>query len=68
MKQDHKKQILTLIPLLSLVIPITITLAWNVTGDAKYFYASYWEEWGVTGVNIRCKVDLEKIWIMSVAK
>lgn len=59
MKPNHKKQILTLILLLSLVLPITIAFAWNVTGDVKYFYAYHWEEWGITGVNIRCKVDLD---------
>lgn len=43
------------------IIPITVALAYNVDGEVKYFYAYHWEDDGLVGVNVRCKVDLDKI-------
>jgi len=56
--KKYTNPIPTLLLIISIITPVAVTLAWDVSGDIDYFYAYHWEEYGITGVNIRCKADL----------
>lgn len=59
--EKKKRGLFLLLMVAATIIPIAVALAYDVEGEVTYFYAYHWEGDGKVGVDVRCKVDLDKI-------